>query len=586
MLLVNSIKYIIKIASQSGHRIRLKLALINLLLPLNTLCSVLFLGCVVNALAEGWVFSRVLCAILTLSVLLMGSSACIYCLKSSVFMQSNNIRFNAMMNSGMDYLNIPYIDTLSPELLELSRRADMATENNASGIEGIIHSLADAPGNLITFIMICALSFTVAPALSALYLALSAAVYFLWSRVNKYEHAMRVGLVDAERKWTYLTGLFGTNEHYKDIFIYKIEDLIVRKFAAIKARRLSEERKLEREKCAAAQIRSLALFFVQTAMYALLGAEYFAGKLSIGEFTVALSAFASLYALAETLASSFTFARQQSEYVADFAEFSERIAREAPRPEPEASQDFGKIEARGLRFRYPSQTGEVINGVDLSIKQGEKIALVGPNGAGKSTLVNLLTGLYPPTEGSVRADGRAVSLSLFSVAFQKPHIFAFTVAENVSMKPLAQTDLDRVRLCLEKVGLGEKIAKLPKGLLQPLLKQLEADGAELSGGELQKLSLARVLYKDAPVLILDEPTSAYDPLSEERLYRLFDELTKDKTVVYISHRLASTRFCDRIIVLDGGRIIEEGGHEELMSAGGYYAELFELQAKMYREAAV
>jgi ABC-type multidrug transport system fused ATPase/permease subunit len=154
------------------------------------------------------------------------------------------------------------------------------------------------------------------------------------------------------------------------------------------------------------------------------------------------------------------------------------------------------------------------------------------------------------------------------------------------MKPLAQTDLDRVRLCLEKVGLGEKIAKLPKGLLQPLLKQLEADGAELSGGELQKLSLARVLYKDAPVLILDEPTSAYDPLSEERLYRLFDELTKDKTVVYISHRLASTRFCDRIIVLDGGRIIEEGGHEELMKADGYYARLFELQAKMYREAAV
>ncbi len=292
-----------------------------------------------------------------------------------------------MMNSGMDYLNIPYIDTLSPELLELSRRADMATENNASGIEGIIHSLADLPGNLITFIMICALSFTVAPALSALYLALSAAVYFLWSRVNKYEHTMRVGLVDAERKWTYLTGLFGTNEHYKDIFIYKIEDLIVSKFAVLKARKLSEQRKLEREKCAAAQIRSLALFFVQIAMYSLLGAEYFAGKLSIGEFTVSVSAFASLYALAETLASSITFVRQQSEYVDDFAKFSERITHNAQLPKADVSLDFSAIEVSSLRFRYPSQTSDVINGVNISIKSGEKIALVGVNGAGKSTFV-------------------------------------------------------------------------------------------------------------------------------------------------------------------------------------------------------
>lgn len=230
----------------------------------------------------------------------------------------------------------------------------------------------------------------------------------------------------------------------------------------------------------------------------------------------------------------------------------------------------------------------VLRDFNLHIEGGEKIALVGVNGAGKTTAVKLLCGFYQPDEGRILINGRDLRdysrqerYGLFSTVFQDIYIPPFTVAENVSMKPGADTDMDRVIRSLAQAGLYEKIREYPKGIHSWMLKAVH-DGIMLSGGQQQKLLMARALYKDAPVLILDEPTAALDPVAESETYENFQRFSGKKTAIYISHRLASTRFCDRIALLEDGRVKEQGSHQELMEKGGAYAQMYGIQSQYYK----
>ena len=215
---------------------------------------------------------------------------------------------------------------------------------------------------------------------------------------------------------------------------------------------------------------------------------------------------------------------------------------------------------------------------------------MGRNGSGKTTFVKLLCRLYDPTEGTILLNGVDIRKydeqeyrRLFSVVFQDVFTFSFSLMENVSCAEEEATDMDRLRDSLTRAGLMEKVNGLEQGVHTPLNRDLGENGVSLSGGELQKLMLARSLYKGAPVVILDEPTAALDPIAEGEMYEKYDELLQGRTGVFISHRLSSTRFCDRIVFLENGRMVEEGTHEELMKNGGAYANMFSVQAQYYRE---
>ena len=217
---------------------------------------------------------------------------------------------------------------------------------------------------------------------------------------------------------------------------------------------------------------------------------------------------------------------------------------------------------------------------------GEKIALVGPNGAGKTTLIMLLCRLYEPTEGRILLNGKDIReydyreyLNLFGVVFQDFKLFAMNVAENVA----ASEEFEEAFVweCLEKAGIKERVSKMDEGI-HTQLYNVGVKGVEISGGEAQKIAIARALYKSAPFIVLDEPTSALDPVAEYEIYAGFDKLVAEKLAVYISHRMSSCRFCERILVLEKGRIAEEGNHDTLLQQDGIYAKMWNMQAKNYQ----
>ena len=254
--------------------------------------------------------------------------------------------------------------------------------------------------------------------------------------------------------------------------------------------------------------------------------------------------------------------------------------------------NLNKFEFRfeNVSFKYPGHDNYVLKNVNLTIKDGAKLAVVGVNGAGKTTFIKLMMKLYEPSEGRILLNGidikeynREEYFKLFSPVFQNVESFAMPIYQNISFAEEDKTDMNKINKVLEQSGLSEKINSYEKGVHTNLLKIFDKEGIDLSGGEKQRLAMARALYKDGKVVILDEPTAALDALAEDRMYREFENMIKGKTAIFISHRLGSTRFCDKIAMFEDGMIVEEGTHEELMEKNGKYAYMFGIQSQYYEE---
>lgn len=317
--------------------------------------------------------------------------------------------------------------------------------------------------------------------------------------------------------------------------------------------------------------------------------------MSIGDFTLYTGSAMALSMYVGQFLQSLGGMREHSAKVDDFRSYMDiKNADELQEKHtPVPRSDRYTFEFRNVSYKYRGQETWALKNLNLTFTAGQRLAVVGLNGAGKTTFIKLLLRLYDVTEGQILCNGtdirefdRAEYFKLFSPAFQEVEVFAFPLCENVSMQVTGNTDREKAEKFLRAAGMGEKLDKLPKGIDTEMLKVLYDDGVDLSGGEKQKMSLARALYKGAPVVVLDEPTAALDALAEYRLYQSFDGMIGEKSAVYISHRLSSTRFCDTIAMFKGGEMVEYGTHEELLNKNGAYAEMFRVQAQYYVEDGV
>ena len=252
--------------------------------------------------------------------------------------------------------------------------------------------------------------------------------------------------------------------------------------------------------------------------------------------------------------------------------------------------DGCEIEYKNVSFKYPNSDTYVLKNINTKLNIGRKQAFVGANGAGKTTFVKLLCRLYDPTEGQILLNGKDIReydyneyLKVFSFVFQDFKLLAFPLGQNIAAD--TKVDIEKAEECIKKTTLSERFTSLPNGFDTYLYKDVSEKGVQISGGEAQKIALARALYKDSPVIVLDEPTAALDPIAEEEIYSNFNNITEDKTAIYISHRLSSCRFCDEITVFDNGEIVQKGTHDSLVKdEDGKYAQLWNAQAKYYRTA--
>ena len=322
---------------------------------------------------------------------------------------------------------------------------------------------------------------------------------------------------------------------------------------------------------------------------------FMSGHISVGDFVLYFgvvndfSAWLSeIFAEASVLNQLSTKIKRFQEYL-DFPEYY----RKEDGAHPEQENMPKEIELKNVSFRYEKNQPYVLKNFSLVIRPGEHLAVVGLNGAGKTTLIKLICGLIDPTDGQVLYNGKPVTeynrvelYQMYSAVFQQFSIMPVTIEEIVAEAPTAQVDSERVKKCLELAGMWERIQKFPDKLQSQYGRTIYDEGIEFSGGETQKLLLARAIYKSAPILLLDEPTAALDPIAESELYQKYNQISEGKTAVFISHRLASANFCNRIILIENGVICEEGTHRELLAKKGKYYNLFELQAKYYREEEV
>ena len=409
---------------------------------------------------------------------------------------------------------------------------------------------------------------------------------------NKWEYAHRSKMTDLNQKLGHVEELPDDFAAAKDIRIYSMASWLRECYRDLSDQRSKWDRNVVK-KSFLSRIADLVVILIRDGgVYALLIHMFYSGKIGIDEFVLYFATISSFASWVGGIISCWNKANTVSLKLCDFRDFVDYpeydgsgIAKAA-----DHMNTVPEIEFKNVSFRYDGAEQDTIHDLSLKIKSGEKLALVGLNGAGKTTLVKLLSGLYRPTSGEIFFNGIPLSdfkredyYKLISPVFQEIRTAFFSLAETVSGKSTAETDLEKAETCMRQAGLGAKIDALPDGIHTKLNKKVHENGTELSGGEAQKLMLARALYKDAPLLILDEPTAALDPIAESKIYNEFNVMAKNKTSLFISHRLASTSFCDRIILLENGNITEEGTHQELMGANGTYKGLFDIQSCWYKE---
>lgn len=420
-----------------------------------------------------------------------------------------------------------------------------------------------------------------------LIMATCVAEFFLLRFLNKKEKGVKNARSNVFVKFDYYYSLSKDLTAAKDIRLYGFTDYFLYAVAGLIKELEKITSKYMHQSVKVGGTRALLNLIRELVAYAYLTYLVFQNRLSVSDF---IFYFGIITGFSNWITNAVFLYSNLERCCNDCAAFREFVeSKEESREKPNA--DFEKIDSiefKNVSFTYPSAEKPTIKNMSFKVNEGENIAIVGENGAGKTTAIKLLCGLYYPTEGDILVNGKSSKdfssdsyFDLFSAVFQDYEFLPMTVAENICAK--SDYDSEKLYSALEQSGIADKIYSLDKKENSFMVKDVCKDAVDFSGGEKQKLLLAKAIYKDAPVLILDEPTAALDPIAENELYLKYNELTKGKLSFFISHRLSSTRFCDRILFIKDGKIAEEGSHEELMALKGSYYKMYQLQSYYYKE---
>lgn len=413
---------------------------------------------------------------------------------------------------------------------------------------------------------------------------------FVKYKVGKKNYEVKDELSRARRQRDYFYNTSYNFNYAKDIRLYNLENKLITKYKSKSKTYLDVLKRLSRFEFKHALLELIPLLIQDSLSYFLIIYAYYQNVISIADVSMYLVLVATLSTYLTKIGTEISEIRISTKYVDDYYEFMESNLYTSKKGNEKPLNEALEIRFENVSFKYPNTDKYIFKNLDFTINKNEKLAIVGVNGAGKTTLVKLMCSLFYPTEGNIYINGinsnefdKDHFQEMFSVVFQDYKIFAASVLENIIGSDLSDENINYAKECIKQVGLKEKIESLPNKYEQMLLKVIDPDGIDLSGGERQKLAIARALYKNSQMIILDEPTSALDALAEASIYEDFSKLTSNKTSVYISHRLSSTKFCDKIAYFDNEGLKEYGNHDELMNLKGSYYEMFKVQGKYYQK---
>ena len=587
--------FMIKLAWTSGEKKVLVLGLFSALLAvvlnlINLYITPTILSAVerhVSVAELVWTILRFVLAVMSVSAALAYVNVNSFCRVSVRMVIVNWINKKAATTS--------YVNVEDDEFKKMLSKAGESVGSPGQATQAIWDTIVKLLSDSMGFMIYCGLLTIVQPVLIVVVLGTTLVSYFIGKQLNEYVYARREEESEYIKQMNYFLWYLWHGEGSgaaKDIRIFGLRDWLDGLYNKAMDAYIAFHRKAQGIYIWARIIDLIMIFLRNGIAYAYLIGLVIRQDLDVSVFLLYFTAIGGFSEWVTGILGGLHTLHKQSmdiSTVRECLEYKEPFRFEDG--EPLQAQSNGKYEIRLERvsFRYPGADGKTLKNINLTLQPGEKLAVVGLNGAGKTTLIKLICGFLDPTEGCVLLNGKDIRAfnrrdyyTLFSAVFQSFSLLPGTIAVNVAQSG-TDIDMERVKECVEKAGLCQKVEALLDGYETYLNREVYENAIQLSGGETQRLMLARALYKNAPIIVLDEPTAALDPIAEADMYQKYHEMTAGRSSIYISHRLASTRFCDRIIMIDGGEIIEEGTHEELLKLGGKYTELYEVQSRYYKE---
>lgn len=484
-------------------------------------------------------------------------------------------------------LNTDYTNIENPEGREKNKRAMEFYRSYYSGSADFLDSSNQFCVCIVGVIASLMLIYKINFIMILVILATCVCEFFLLKFLNKKEKKTKDERSSVFVRFDYYYNLCRDFSAAKDIRLYGFTDYFMSAVARIIYDLEQINQKFMRQNIKVGGTRALLNLLRELVAYAYLTYLVCRGKLSVSDFIFYFGIITGFSNWILNAVYQYSNLERCCNDCAAFREFVESTEKSENKPNVNFDS-VDSIEFKNVSFTYPSAEKSTINNMSFKVNKGENIAVVGENGAGKTTAVKLLCGLYYPTSGDILVNGKSILdfssdsyFNLFSAVFQDYYFMPMTIAENVCTT--SDYDSERLYSAFEKAGIADKINTLPDKEKSYMIKDVYKDAVDFSGGEKQKLLLAKAIYKNAPVLILDEPTAALDPIAENELYLKYNEMTSGKISFFISHRLSSTRFCDRILFIKDGKIAESGTHEELMALKGSYYRMYQVQSYYYKE---